>query len=398
MRSILLAASLALALAGAFAPAGAALPPGISGAWYNPAQPGHGFSIEMLEGDRALAFWYVFDPAGHPVHLYIEADVAGDTLQGEAYLGRGMRFGEFDPDDHSLVHWGEVDLAFTDCNQADLAWDADGPAGVGFGSGNMPLQRLTAIAGLACTLAVGEGVESGVYRGNLTLAPYGQGGVLHGFLDDSGRFFAAQETVGLSNAIPHGFFGAALQGQVVAEQPGAVAIDAVLRSNEWGRHWPRPADATRPPLRSPLPIDISLGVQASGDVLGTGVTRNADQRFEVVLLRDGASPRKVTVDTLADVAGSYNFRVMALYVGPDALPLTVAEDGTLCVADCVLGGQLALSAEGAPLTFSLTHADDPTIRYEGAGWLEQDAGGIRTLVLVGSNGGEEGFGIVAEAQ
>lgn len=171
MRSILLAAGLALASlchAQSFFP----LPPGISGAWYNPAQPGHGLTVEILSPRSALVFWHVFDPDGNPVHLYIEGDVVGSEIRGRAYLGRGMRFGSFDPAEHSLQHWGSVRLRFDDCNAAHLRWLPTGPAGAGFIAGDMALSRLTAIAGLACGGAVpsaglygvsisGDGIRAG---------------------------------------------------------------------------------------------------------------------------------------------------------------------------------------------------------------------------------------------
>lgn len=126
------------------------MPPGISGAWYNPAQPGHGLTVEILNPQSALLFWHVFDPDGNPVHLYIEGDLVGSEIRGRAYLGRGMRFGSFDPSEHDLQYWGRVVLDFQDCNAAHLSWVPSGPAGAGFVQGEMDLVRLTAIAGLAC--------------------------------------------------------------------------------------------------------------------------------------------------------------------------------------------------------------------------------------------------------
>ena len=45
-----------LLLLGSTGIASAALPPGISGSWYNPQQSGHGLSIDMLSRDRALVW------------------------------------------------------------------------------------------------------------------------------------------------------------------------------------------------------------------------------------------------------------------------------------------------------------------------------------------------------
>ena len=139
----------------------AALPAGISGAWYNPEQPGHGLSVEILSDTSALAYWYVFDPAGNPVHLYLEGQVEGSRINATAWHSRGMRFGSFDPAEHQLRRWGTVTIDFADCNAALLGWNADGPAGAGYGSGELPINRLTSIAALPCQLAApGQRVEA----------------------------------------------------------------------------------------------------------------------------------------------------------------------------------------------------------------------------------------------
>jgi hypothetical protein len=41
-----------------------AIGPGITGAWYDPLQSGHGLFIEVLPDNRFYASWFAFDPAG----------------------------------------------------------------------------------------------------------------------------------------------------------------------------------------------------------------------------------------------------------------------------------------------------------------------------------------------
>ena len=36
--------------------------PSLSGSWYNPDQDGHGLSIEVLDENRTLVYWYVYHP------------------------------------------------------------------------------------------------------------------------------------------------------------------------------------------------------------------------------------------------------------------------------------------------------------------------------------------------
>lgn len=145
LRRIALAAALATP-----ALAAASLPSGLSGSWYNPAQSGTGFSIQMLSGTNALVFWYSTDPQGNPFNLYIETQVEDGSLVGRALAPRGLRFGEWDRADLRVPYWGEVRIEFVDCLTAQVHWLPDGEAGAGFPPGNMPLRRLTRIDGSAC--------------------------------------------------------------------------------------------------------------------------------------------------------------------------------------------------------------------------------------------------------
>jgi hypothetical protein len=142
-----------LALAAALAAptfASASLPTGLSGSWYNPAQAGTGFSIQMLSSTHALVFWYATDPQGNPFNLYIEARFVDGGLVGRALAPRGLRFGEWDRDDLQAPDWGEVRIDFLDCEAARVNWVPDGEAGAGFPPGEMPLRRLTWIDGNRC--------------------------------------------------------------------------------------------------------------------------------------------------------------------------------------------------------------------------------------------------------
>ena len=67
MRS-LLSASLVM-VGGVCINAQAALPAGLSGGWFNPQASGHGLSVQILDPERALMFWYVYDHEGKPMPL-----------------------------------------------------------------------------------------------------------------------------------------------------------------------------------------------------------------------------------------------------------------------------------------------------------------------------------------
>lgn len=98
----------------------AGLPGSMSGTWYNPAQSGHGLSLDVLAADRAVAIWHVFDADGQPVTLYIDGHLDGRLLTGPAYAPVGMRFGSFDPAELQLPVWGQVAIDFSSCDQAQL--------------------------------------------------------------------------------------------------------------------------------------------------------------------------------------------------------------------------------------------------------------------------------------
>jgi hypothetical protein len=100
--------------------------PGISGAWYDPTQSGHGFYIEVLGGASNLAqtAWFTFDNNGAPAWITAEGEISGGGIHMNALLVTGGRF-----------------PPYFDSNSRHL----------GFTSfGLMNLQRLSQIAGTTC--------------------------------------------------------------------------------------------------------------------------------------------------------------------------------------------------------------------------------------------------------
>lgn len=124
--------------------------PGMTGNWYDPAEDGHGFSIEVLPGNRMLVDWYVYAPDGGPVWIVATGPITGDTavLQGFQTRGMGGRFPpSFDPSSLQSVPWGTLTFTFTDCNHGQASWQS---VVAGYGSGSLPITRLTMPAGLSC--------------------------------------------------------------------------------------------------------------------------------------------------------------------------------------------------------------------------------------------------------
>ena len=184
--------------------------PEYSGAWYNTEQSGHGLSVEVISSERALVYWYAYDPEGHPIWLFIDGLIDGDTIRGAAYYLDGMIWSEFDPDTTNMQDWGTVDIEFADCKNASLDWNSLLP---GYGSGQIQLYHLTTIQGLSCL-----GLEmSGIYRGNVDsdsdspwnanvsgIAFISQDGEFNFIPDESETWWSARYINALIRPVPQG--------------------------------------------------------------------------------------------------------------------------------------------------------------------------------------------------
>ncbi|MGA9420740.1 MAG: hypothetical protein WBW61_00120, partial [Rhodanobacteraceae bacterium] len=123
---------------------------GITGSWFDPAQSGHGFSIEVLPGNVMLLYWYVFAPNGGQAWITAVGPINGNTavLDASMTLGSG---GRFPPNfNAAAVHnqpWGTITLTFTGCTNGEASWR---PTAAGYPDGSMPITRLTQPDGLSC--------------------------------------------------------------------------------------------------------------------------------------------------------------------------------------------------------------------------------------------------------
>lgn len=353
--------------------AAAQLPPGISGAWYNPEQSGHGLSVEILDNERALAFWYVYDPQGNPVHLYLDGRIEGRRIEATAYAPRGMRFGSFRREDLNMPVWGEVALDFSSCDRGLLQWDSDLP---GYGSGSSEIRRLTRIAGLDCDLnanpptAYALTIDRDVY-------PDGRG---YAARDEQGRLWAL-ETVSAfhPDAIPvTGYVG--FPGALIKARPRE---DLTVELSRY---------SMAPWLNAPSAVssaDWQIG--ADGGVLALQLDNGSSERWQ---LAPSASPLSQPL-TLASLA--QNWRVVTrtqffnLPVG-----LRIGADGSLCFdlgSDCRYRGTVSLHTGSAGFfEFSLSDTTRSDMPFVGRGWLQGEGDSLH-IVLVGDNG-PTGFGLV----
>ena len=144
-----------------------------SGLWYDEAHPGHGLSIEVLDADRMVAYWYAYHPDGTPMWLEILAEIDGDTATGGAWHYSGMQFGVFDPLDLAETPWGTVSITFEGCSTAHLSYESPlSHGGVPFGTGEVDLVRLSTIDGLECPVVLKDG-KFGNFTSGLEFDPYG---------------------------------------------------------------------------------------------------------------------------------------------------------------------------------------------------------------------------------
>jgi outer membrane protein assembly factor BamB len=125
---------------------------GFTGTWVDAGATGQlGLGLEVLAGGNLVAEVYTFAPAGGQAWIggvgpIIDGDHA--TITVSTINGPGGRFApNFDPSQVTNRNWGTLSLRFSDCNHGTLDWASSVP---GYGSGSLPIIRVTLPAGLSC--------------------------------------------------------------------------------------------------------------------------------------------------------------------------------------------------------------------------------------------------------
>lgn len=121
-----------------------------AGAWYDPAQSGHGIFIEVL-GSGAnrslLAIWYTYLD-GQQRWMTAAGPIAGNTATLTATITSGADFPPaFNASDVVRAPWGTMTFTSIDANHAGWQWNS---SIAGYGSGSMNLTRLTSLSGREC--------------------------------------------------------------------------------------------------------------------------------------------------------------------------------------------------------------------------------------------------------
>lgn len=133
-----------------------------SGSWFNPEQSGHGLSVQVVNEDLTVVYWYVYNPDGTPTFLTSALTNSGNTASGKAYIQYGMPFGSFETENWEQLEWGQFELVFHSCDTATFNYSSTVSYGeTEFGSGSISMSRLVSIDENQC----GENPYAGLYIG-----------------------------------------------------------------------------------------------------------------------------------------------------------------------------------------------------------------------------------------
>lgn len=124
---------------------------GLTGAWFDRERSGEGLVMEELPDGRVRVSWFTYRPEGGQAWIIGNGPIEDDQVAiDNAFIARGGVFGDaFDPAAIEFVLWGDLEIRFTGCDSAILAFD---PIVGDFQSGEQTLSRLTRLAGTECRL------------------------------------------------------------------------------------------------------------------------------------------------------------------------------------------------------------------------------------------------------
>ena len=120
----------------------------LTGSWANPAQLGHGFQMEVLTGDRLVVAWYVFTPSGEQAWFIGAGAIGGQAATIDVVRPQGGRFiPNFDPAQIVRPSVGTMTITALSCTGARVDYAFAAP----FGSGSIPISRVTSVRGAPCS-------------------------------------------------------------------------------------------------------------------------------------------------------------------------------------------------------------------------------------------------------
>ncbi len=125
--------------------------PGTSAAWFDIDRNGEGFMLEILDGDRAVVYWFTYDSEGAQDWYVAEGEIRGNRILFPQLLRvSGGVFGPgFDPDQVERSVIGSADFTWSSCDSGRMQWRIDGDGGP-LRQGRMNVTRLSRLMGLDC--------------------------------------------------------------------------------------------------------------------------------------------------------------------------------------------------------------------------------------------------------
>jgi hypothetical protein len=131
-----------------------------SGSWYNPAQDGHGLSVEVLDDGTVLAYWYTYTPDGGQMWVIGIGSAQGNKAVLDGLVVVGPEWGDWNPADRQQYEFGTMTLTFQSCDQLTFSYDSDLSYGdTPLGSGSMSMVRLAGMNDHKCS----ENPLTGIY-------------------------------------------------------------------------------------------------------------------------------------------------------------------------------------------------------------------------------------------
>lgn len=120
----------------------------MTGAWFDPAQSGHGLQVQNLANNEVFATWYTYDNTGIPAWLVGSGTINGNSVVLSVLrpIGGGW-VPNFNPNAVQRPQIGTMTLTMSGCNTGRVDYALDSR----FGSGFMTLNRLTDVKGTSCT-------------------------------------------------------------------------------------------------------------------------------------------------------------------------------------------------------------------------------------------------------
>ncbi len=131
-----------------------------SGIWNQPDHESQGFIIQIAESDDdvdgdgedddlvSATYWFTYGEDMKPHWLLGLGPVDGDTLDLVLYQTDGIGFlGSVASKTGTLTAIGSLAITFEDCDTGVAVFSSDDPA---IGDGEIDIERLTTVAGLAC--------------------------------------------------------------------------------------------------------------------------------------------------------------------------------------------------------------------------------------------------------